>query len=108
LTGAPVLQALLDAEGDPSGLPSEVVAAIRRLEAQASQRDEGNALDPDAILLRLEAGYVDREIQTNNRMLQDPKILADPLLSERLMTQQHELLIRKRGLAQRRRTRNTA
>jgi hypothetical protein len=51
---------------------------------------------------------VDLEIQTNNRMFQVPKILADHLLNEKLMTQQHELLIRKRGLAQRCRTRNTA
>ena len=47
--GAPLLQALLDAEGDPSPLPDGALAAIRHLEAQASHKDEAGR-DADSFL----------------------------------------------------------
>ena len=105
LEGAPVLQALLDAEGDPSPLPQELQAAIRRAEAQATRQEDGEGRDPEALFVRLEAGYVDREIQANNRLLQDPRTLADRTVTDRLMARQKDLLMRKKELSQRRRLR---
>ncbi len=105
LEGAPVLQALLDAEGDPTLIPVELQALVRHLEAQASRQDAAEGRDPAALFLRLEAGYVDREIQANNRLLQDPRTLADRALTSRLEGRQADLLLRKKELAHRRRTR---
>ncbi|WP_243321445.1 DNA primase [Geothrix sp. SG200] len=102
LDGAPLLQALLDAEGDPARLPEGALAAIRHLEAQASRQDEAGR-DVDALFTRLETRYVDRELQANNRLLQDPRTLVDAALTNRIMARQNELLARQKDLARRRR-----
>ena len=105
LTGAPLLQALLDLEGDPALLPPEVLAVVRHLEAQASRQEEGDGRDAEVLFVRIEAGYVDREIQANNRLLQEPRTLADREVTARLMARQNDLLNRKKELSQRRRMR---
>jgi DNA primase len=103
LAGAPLLQALLDAEGDPALLPEGALAAIRRLEAQASRQDEAGR-DAGALFAKLEARYVDRELQANNRLLLDPATQVDPALQARVMARQDELLRRQKDLSRRRRT----
>jgi DNA primase len=102
LPGAPLLQALLDVEGDPTPLPPGALAAIRHLEAQASHKDEAGR-DADSLLARLEGRYLDREIQANNRLLQDPRTMVDAALTTRVMTRQNELLARQKDLSRRRR-----
>jgi len=88
LDGAPLLQALLDAEGEIPA--SEVaVAALRHVEAQASRQDEAGR-DAEALFAKLEGRYVDREIQANNRLLQDPATVVDPVLMTRVMARQNE------------------
>jgi DNA primase len=103
LEGAPLLQALLDAEGDPARLPEGALAALRHLESQASLREEAGR-DAEALLGKVEARFVDRELQANNRLLQDPRTLVDAALTRRVMTRQNELLVRQKELARRRRT----
>ncbi|WP_052571909.1 DNA primase [Geothrix fermentans] len=102
LAGAPLLQALLDAEGEPSQLPEEALAALRRLEAQASRQDEAGR-DAEALFAKLEGRYVDREMQANNRLLLDPATQVDPALQARVMARQDELLRRQKDLSRRRR-----
>lgn len=102
LEGAPLLQALLDAEGDTTRLPEGAVAALRHLEAQASRQDEAGR-DAETLFVRLEGRYVDREIQANNRLLQDPSTVVDPALMNRVMARQNELLGRQKELSRRRR-----
>jgi DNA primase len=100
LEGAPVLQALLDAEGDEDALPGELLALIRGLEAQVSRRDELDAaLDPEPVLGRVEAQFVDREIRTLQRQLQEPRVMADKELQGRMESRLTELLARKSQLA---------
>jgi len=103
LPGAPLLQALLDAEGDPTPLPPGALAAIRHLEAQASHKDEAGR-DADSLLARLEGRYLDREIQANNRLLQDPRTLVDAALTKQVEIRQNDLLLRQKRLSQQRRT----
>jgi DNA primase len=102
LTGAPLLQALLDAEGDVTLLPEGAVAALRHLGAQASHKDEAGR-DAEVLLAKLEGSYLDREIQANNRLLSDPRTLVDALLTNQVMTRQNELLARQKELSRRRR-----
>ncbi len=102
LDGAPMLQALLDAEGDPARLPEGALAALRHLEAQASRQDEAGR-DADSLLIRLEGSYLDREIQANNRLLQDPRTLVDAALTKQVEFRQNELLGRQKELSRRRR-----
>ncbi len=102
LSGAPLLQALLDAEGDSTLLPEAATAAVRHLEAQASSKDEAGR-DAEVQIGKLEARYIDREIQANNRLLQDPRTLVDAGLTERVMARQNELLSRQKDLSRRRR-----
>lgn len=100
LEGAPVLQSLLDAEGEEDALPSELLALIRGLEAQVSRRDELDAaLDPDPVLGRVESQFVDREIRTLQRQLQEPRVLADKEVQGRLEARLSGLLARKSQLA---------
>lgn len=100
LDGAPLLQAVLDAEGDENQLPGEVLTLIRGLEAQVSRRDELDAaLDPEPVLGRVEAQFVDREIRTLQRQLQEPRVLADKDLQGRMEGRLTELLGRKSQLA---------
>ncbi|GLH72182.1 hypothetical protein GETHLI_06840 [Geothrix limicola] len=102
LDGAPLLQALLDAEGDSSLLPEGVVACLRHLEAQASRQDEAGR-DAEALFVKLEGRYVDRELQANNRLLQDPSTVVDQALMNRVMARQNDLLARQKELSRRRR-----
>jgi len=102
LQGAPLLQALLDAEGEVSLLPEGAVAALRHLEAQASRQDEAGR-GADSLLLKLELNYLDREIQANNRLLQDPKTLVDAALNRQVEVRQKDLIERKTELSRRRR-----
>jgi DNA primase len=102
LQGAPLLQALLDAEGDSALLPEDALAPVRHLQAHASHRDEAGR-DAEALIFRLEARFVDREIQSHNRLIQDPRTQVDPALMQRLMVRQNELLGRQKELSKRRR-----
>jgi DNA primase len=102
LDGAPLLQALLDVEGDAALMPEGAVAALRHLEALASRQDEAGR-DAEALFVKLEARYVDREIQANNRLLQDPSTMVDPALMTLVMTRQNDLLARQKELSKRRR-----
>ncbi|WP_291271495.1 DNA primase [Geothrix sp.] len=102
LPGAPLLQALLDAEGDPTQLPGGALAAIRHLEAQASHKDEAGR-DADSLFAKLEGRYLDREIQANNRLLQDPRTLVDAALTKQVEIRQNDLLLRQKKLSQQRR-----
>jgi len=102
LDGAPLLQALLDAEGEITQLPEGAVAALRHLEAQASRQDEAGR-DAEALFAKLEGRYVDRELQANNRLLQDPATVVDPALMNRVMARQNDLLARQKELSRRRR-----
>jgi DNA primase len=102
LSGAPLLQALLDAEGDITLLPEGAVAVVRHLEAQASRQDEAGR-DAESLFARLEGRYVDRELQANNRLLQDPSTVVDSALMNRVMARQNELLARQKELSRRRR-----
>ncbi|MBI1751937.1 MAG: DNA primase [Acidobacteria bacterium] len=102
LEGAPLLQALLDAEGDGTLLPEGAVAALRHIEAQASHKDEAGR-DVESLLVKLEGRYVDREIQANNRLLQDPSTVVDAALTRQIMARQNDLLARQKKLSQLRR-----
>jgi DNA primase len=102
LDGASLLQALLDAEGEITQLPEGAVAALRHLEAQASRQDEAGR-DAEALFAKLEGRYVDREIQANNRLLQDPATTVDLALMDRVMARQNDLLARQKELSRRRR-----
>jgi DNA primase len=102
LAGAPLLQALLDAEGDTTRLPEGALAEIRHMGAQASRQDEAGR-DTEALFLKLEARYVDRELQANNRLLMDPSTQVDPALQRRVEARQDELLRRKKKLSGQRR-----
>ncbi len=100
LPGAPLLQLILYAEGDEDTLPQEALARIRGLEAQVSRRDEVTALlAPEALFLRLESHYVERERQALHRQIQDPRSLADKDLQGRLEARMAQLLARKSELA---------
>ncbi len=102
LSGAPLLQALLDAEGDASRLPEGALAALRHLESQASSTDEAGR-DIEALFAKLENGYLERELQANNRLLQDPSTLIDTPLLNRVMARQNDLLARQKQISRRRR-----
>jgi DNA primase len=78
------------------------MAVLRHLEAQASRQDEAGR-DAEALLVKLEGRYVDREIQANNRLLQDPSTVVDAALMTRVMARQNELLARQKELSRRRR-----
>ncbi|MBL0209691.1 MAG: DNA primase [Holophagaceae bacterium] len=98
LSGAPVLQALLDAEGDESALPDDILAFIRRQAAQQAVREGSDAL-PERAFAKLEAGYIQRELGLLNQQLQDPASSTDPELTRHLESRQASLLLRKSALA---------
>ncbi len=98
LEGAPVLQALLDAEGDEQALPDEILALIRRQEAQKALRN-GSETAPERVFGRLEAAYVQHELGLLNQQLQDPATSTDPDLCRHLESRQASLLSRKSTLA---------
>ncbi len=101
LSGAPVLQALLDSEGDDELLPPEVLQIARALEADLSRRDAPDAMaNPDSTRLKLENAYVMRELQALQRQLADPRTQGEPGMASRLEGRMAELLVRKSRLAQ--------
>jgi DNA primase len=93
LAGAPLLQCLLDAGGDESQLPDEVLAELRGQEARLAAKDNPG-LVPGQVFLDLELAFVEREKQVLNRQLQDPAVLIDGDLHRRLMQSQNDLLQR--------------
>jgi len=97
LQGAPLLQCLLDAAGDESLIPPEALAQLRHVEARGSLKDEAEQV-PDQIFIKLELGFVEREKQALNRQLQDPGVLVDAALQDRLAQAQEKLLQRGRQL----------
>ncbi len=98
LQGAPVLQTLLDAEGDLEGLPVEILALLRRQEAQKAVREDSDAV-PERVFAKLEASFIQRELGSLNRQLQDPASSTDPDLIRHLESRQAGLLLRKSALA---------
>lgn len=100
LQGAPLFQAVLDAEGDESLIPEGALAQIRHLEAKWSIRDDAERV-PDLLILKLEMAYVEREQQALNRQMQDPGVQVDPDLSQRLALRAADLLARAAGLRSR-------
>ena len=98
LPGAAVLQALLDSDGDEESLPNEILALIRRMEAQKAVREDSEA-DPDRVFARVEVAYVLRELALLNQQLQDPASSVDPDLTRHLESRQTSLLLRKSTLA---------
>lgn len=98
LDGAPLLQAVLDAEGDEALLPEGAIARIRRLEGERALRDEAPPM-PGKAFSRLESAFVHRELQAVNRQLMDPRVMGDEALKRRLEDRQVGLLRRKSDLA---------
>lgn len=98
LEGAPLLQALLDADGDASQVPEPVLARVRFLEATWAIK-AGADLLPERAFPKLEQAFVLRELQATGRQLQEPRIMADPELHRRLEQRQMDLLRRKTELA---------
>ncbi len=98
LEGAPVLQALLDVDGDLESLPPAILALLRRLEAQKALREEAES-GSERIFAKLEAAYLQRELASLNRQLQDPATGTDPDLVRHLESKQASLLLRKSTLA---------
>ena len=97
LQGAPFLQCILDASGDESHIPPEVLAQLRFLEAMWSVKDEAEKV-PDQIFIKLELGFVERERQALGRQLQDPRVAVDPAMQARLAQSLDQLLRRARQL----------
>jgi len=98
LEGAPVLQALLDAEGDEESLPDEILALIRRQDAQKAKWNDSEAV-LDRVFAKLEAAYIQRELGLLNLQLQAPASSTDPDLTRHLESRQASLLLRKTTLA---------
>lgn len=97
LKGAPLLQCLLDANGDETLIPEDALAHLRGIEAGRAAWDEAN-LGPDWIFLNLEMAFVEREKQALNRQLQDPGVRVDPALQGRLAQNLEQLFRRGRLL----------
>jgi DNA primase len=97
LKGAPLLQCLLDADGDESLIPAEALARLRGLEASRVEWADAD-LVPEQVFMRLELAFVEREKQALNRQLQEPGVLVDPRLQGRLAQNLEGLLRRGRQL----------
>jgi len=97
LQGAALLQCLMDAAGDESHIPPEALAQLRMLEAKWSVKDDAELL-PEQIFMKLELGFVEREKQALNRQLQDPGVMVDPAMQNRLAQSLENLLRRGRQL----------
>jgi DNA primase len=95
LSGAPLLHAVLEAQGADEAIPEEALGELRALEAKYSRWDAGTA---ETALLDLELAFVDREIQALGRQIQDPGTLADPFLKRQLELRLNELLSRLKKL----------
>ncbi|HNX93638.1 MAG TPA: DNA primase [Holophaga sp.] len=103
LVGAPMLQAVLDADGDPDQLPPEVLAHIRYLESAWADEKNDSEFDPGLYILKLEVAYVSRELQAVTRQLLDPALVSDEATSRKLNERAADLLLRERALKRRRR-----
>lgn len=104
--GAPLLQALLDADGDEGSLPEPALADLRRLEAAVSLRDDLPVERPLAQLgEHLEEDFVQQEIQALQRQLREPAVQADARVLQRVESRLAGLLARKSELQRRIRTR---
>jgi DNA primase len=97
LAGAPLLQAVLDADGSEDHIPGEALAQLRQIEAEWATKDEAESI-PEMNILKLEIAYVERELQAVNRQLQEPIVKADPDARRRLEIRAAELLVRSRQL----------
>lgn len=97
LPGAPLLQCVLDAEGDDTLIPETALARIRGLEAVWASRGETELL-PEVALLKLQAGYVAREKQVLCRQLNDAAVVLDPALQAQLQKRITELAAREKAL----------
>ena len=97
LTGAPLLQAVLDADGIDDHIPGEALAKLRYIEAAWATKDDAESV-AGAVFLKLEIAYVEREIQAVNRQMQEPVVKADPIALRRLEIRAAELLTRTRHL----------
>ena len=107
LTGAPLLQCLLDAEGDDNAIPQGALAALRHAQASWAPKDDAE-LTPEGAIQKLEAAYVQREIQALNRQIQDPATMADPFLQRQVESRLAGLLSRKSELQKQQRHRRSA
>jgi len=107
LEGAPLLQCLLDSDGEDDRVPPGALAAIRHAQAAWAPKDEAELASEGAIQ-RLEAAYVQREIQALNRQIQDPATLADPTMQRQLESRLAGLLSRKSELQKQQRSRRFA
>lgn len=103
LQGAAILQAVLDADGDDETLPPELLAALRALRAAWAPKDDAT-LDAARVLAKIEAAYVQHEIQAINRQLQEPAIVSDATMTSKLEDRLGELLVRKSALQKQQRT----
>lgn len=97
LEGAPLLQAILDADGDEEAIPDAVLAALRRAQAGWAPKDEAELL-PERAFLKLELAFVQREIQNLQRQLQESALQADPALLRSVEARVAGLLGRKTDL----------
>ncbi len=107
LAGAPLLQCLLDGEGEDDQIPEGALAAIRHAQAAWAAKDEAE-LAPEGAIQRLEAAYVQREIQALNRQTQDSAAMADASLQRQLESRLVGLLSRKSELQKQQRRRRFA
>jgi DNA primase len=99
LEGAPLLQALLDSDGDEALLPGQALADLRGLEANVSRRDEvASSRTLESLGTSLEMDFVYREIQALNRKLQEPALRADPVFLRQIESRQASLLKRQSEL----------
>jgi DNA primase len=97
LTGAPLLQAVLDADGIEDHIPGGALAQIRFIEATWATKDDSESV-AGTVFLKLEIAYVERELQAVNRQMQEPAVKADPIAMRRLEIRAAELLNRTRHL----------
>ena len=105
-SGAPLLQAMLDAEGDEAALPEGALADLRRLEANVSLRDELPAeRSMEQLGDHLEEDFVQQEFQVLQRQLREPAVQAEPRAVQQLESRLAALLARKSELQKRLRTR---
>jgi DNA primase len=94
LKGAPVLQAVLDSEGDDTLLPSEILASIRKVEASYSNKG-ATGISIEKATCNLEKAYVLREIKLVGQLQKNFEVQADPEAADRLMKRLTQLLKRK-------------
>jgi len=107
LEGAPLLQCVLDAEGDEGAIPPEALAQLRHFEATWAPKDEADLL-PERALQKLELDYVQRELQQLQRQFREPAVMADASLQDKLGKRAQSFLERKGELTRLLRTRSRA